>query len=167
MNLFFERMETLSARMAKSANWIGAGAIVCMMLVTCLDVVLRFFRCPFPGTYEIVGMLGAVFVSFSLAQTSVEKGHIAVDFLVQKLPEKVQYAVEAANSLTCFVLFSIVSGQCFIYAMDLKKSGEVSMTLQMPVHPFVTGIAIGCAMLGFVLVVEFFKFTNKAMQSNG
>lgn len=166
MNPFLDRLEALSAGLAKSANWIGAGAIVTMMMVTCLDVVLRFFRCPVTGAYEVVGMLGAVFVSFSLAQTSVEKGHIAVDFLVQKLPEKTGHGIEAFNNLTCCVLFSIMSLQCFYYAMDLKKCGEVSMTLQMPIYPFVVGIAVGCAMLSFVLAVAFLQSVRKIVPAS-
>ena len=42
----------------------------------------------------MVGFLGAVFAAFSLGYTSVHRGHIAVDFLVQKLPARVQSLVD-------------------------------------------------------------------------
>jgi TRAP-type C4-dicarboxylate transport system permease small subunit len=107
-------------RLASLFNGIAAGAVVGMMTLTCLDVLLRFFRHPIPGTYEIVGMLGAVFVSFSLARTSVDQGHIAVDFLVQRLPKRLRYVVEAINAGICALLFTVVCRQCVIYALDLK-----------------------------------------------
>ncbi len=160
------RIESFVGRMAAFLNALAAAAIVVMMSLTCLDVILRIWRHPIPGTYEIVGMLGAVFVAFSLAKTSVDHGHIAVDFLVQRLPERIQYIVEAANAGICALLFAVVSWQSLRYAQDLKASGEVSMTLQMPIHPFVFGIAIGCAMLSVVLVTNCLSWSLKAAQAS-
>lgn len=145
------RIEYLVGRLASFFNGIAAAAVVGMMALTCLDVLLRLLRHPIPGTYEIVGLLGAIFVSFSLARTSVDHGHIAVDFLVQRFPRRVQHAIEAINNGISAFLFTMVCTQCVIYARDLKASGEVSMTLQMPIHPFVFGIAVGCGMLSIVL----------------
>jgi TRAP-type C4-dicarboxylate transport system permease small subunit len=142
------------ARLPRAFNWVAAAAVAAMMLLTCLDVVLRIFRRPILGTYEMVGLLGAVFAAFSLAYTSLERGHIAVDFLVQKLAPKTQVAIDAVNALVCLVLFGLVTWQCTIYAMDLQASGEVSMTLQAPIHPFVYGIALGFAMLCIVLAMR-------------
>jgi len=45
--------------MANRLYWIAGSAIVAMMLLTCTDVVLRYFRKPIPGTYELVCFLGA------------------------------------------------------------------------------------------------------------
>ena len=149
-----KRIDRYVGKLASLFNGIAAAAVVGMMTLTCLDVLLRFFRHPIPGTYEIVGMLSAVFVSFSLARTSVDQGHIAVDFLVQRLPLRLQHAIEAVNTGICALLFTVVCRQCVSYAQDLKSSGEVSMTLQMPIHPFVFGIAVGCAMLSLVLYVR-------------
>ena len=157
------RIERLIDRLASLFNGIAASAVVGMMTLTCLDVLLRFFRHPIPGTYEIVGMLGAVFVSFSLARTSVDQGHIAVDFLIQRFPKRLQYVVEAVNTGTCALLFTVLCRQCVVYALDLRASGEVSMTLQMPIHPFVFGIAIGCAMLSAVLVSFSLKVLKPAV----
>ena len=159
------RIESWVGRLASICNGVAAAAVVGMMLLTCLDVLLRFLRHPIPGTYEIVGLLGAVFVSFSLARTSVERGHIAVDFLVQRLPRRLQHVVEAVNAGICALLFTIVCRQCVLYAQDLKASGEVSMTLQMPIHPFVFGIALGSAMLSLVLFASCASWSLKALQA--
>lgn len=138
-------------------NWIAAGAIVAMMLLTSTDVILRLFRHPIPGTYEIVGLLGAVVIAFSLAYTSIEKGHIAVEFLVQKFPRNVQLFITAINDLFSTFLFGLIAWQSILYASDLKQSGEVSLTLQAPIYPFIYGIAAGCGLLCFVLILEFLK----------
>jgi TRAP-type C4-dicarboxylate transport system permease small subunit len=147
------RLEHWLRRLADAFNWVAAASVLAMMLLTCADIVLRLFRRPIPGTYEMVGLLGAVFASFSLAYTSYHRGHIAVDFLVQKLPPRGQTVVEAVNALVGAAFFVLVARQCLIYGSTLKQFGEISMTLQMPLHPFVYGIAAGCGLLAAVLLL--------------
>ena len=142
---------------AAAFNILGAIAILAMMGLICTDVILRMFRMPIPGTYEVVGLLGALFVSFSLAQTSLEKGHIAVDFLMSKLPINVQFIVYCINELVSSILFSLITWQMVVYAGRLKQSGEVSMTLQIPIYPIYYGIAAGCGLLAILLTFSFAK----------
>ena len=152
------RIEKSITKTADLFNWAAAAALVGMMLLTCVDVVMRrSFNHPIPGTYEIVGLLGALLISFALAYTTAQKGHIAVEFLVQRLSKKIQRVIDAVNQLLGIMLFVIVAWQSVLYAMDLKESGEVSMTVQMPIHPFVFGIAIGCALVSLVLALDFYK----------
>jgi len=152
------RIEKSITKTADLFNWAAAAALVGMMLLTCADVVMRrSFNHPIPGTYEIVGLLGALLISFALAYTTAQKGHIAVEFLVQRLSKKIQRVIDAVNQLLGIMLFVIVAWQSVLYAMDLKESGEVSMTVQMPIHPFVFGIAIGCALVSLVLALDFYK----------
>ena len=159
------QIEKLLHPPARWFNWIAAIAVTAMMLLTCADVLLRILRCPIPGTYEIVGLLGATFVSFSLAHTTTERGHIAVDFIVQKLPLRLQDLVDCINSIICALLFAVITWQSVVYALDLKNSGEVSMTLQMPIHPFVFGIALGCGLLSLVLFLRSVESTLKFIKT--
>ena len=71
-------------------NWVSAAAVIFIMLLTCADVVMRLFGRPIPGTYELVGYFGSVIISFGMARTSIERGHIAVNLLVDRLPPRVQ-----------------------------------------------------------------------------
>jgi TRAP-type C4-dicarboxylate transport system permease small subunit len=138
-------------------NWLAAGALVVMMALTCCDVVLRFFRHPIPGTYEIVGLLGTMIISFSLAYTTAEKGHIAVEFIVSRFGRKVQSGIDAVNNFLALLLFAVITWQSALYALDLKASKEVSLTVQIPIHPFVFGIAAGCGLVCFVLALDLYK----------
>jgi len=155
------RIEKTTVFLAEKLNWVAAAAIVLMMLLTTLDVLLRILRLTIPGTYEIVGLLGTLVISFSLAYTSVEKGHIAVEFLVQRLSSTAQGVIQAINALTAVLLFAVVTWQSIVYALDLMRSGEVSQTLELPVYPFVFGVAAGCGCLCPVLLVEFIRALKK------
>ena len=158
------RIEKALQALAAKTNYISMTAVFAMMAVTVVDVVLRFLRLSISGTYDIVGLLGAVVISFSLAYTSVEKGHIAVEFLVQKLPERARAAVDALTSLTGTLFFAIATWRCALYALDFYKSGEVSMTITMPVYPFVFGTSLGCALLTAVLAAGCIRTAREAFK---
>jgi len=96
---------------SRGFNVLAGTAVVAMMLLTCADVILRLFRHPVPGTYEIVGFLGTVVISFSLAYTSLEKGHIAVELLIEKLPRRIQTGVESVTSFIGGALFALIAWQ--------------------------------------------------------
>ena len=158
------RLERSILSITEKFNLIAAAAVVIMMVLTCADVILRFFRHPIPGTYEMVGLLGAIVVSFSLAHTSVMRGHISVEFIVQKLPKPVQIVIDGINSLLGAALFGLITWQSMLYGSNLMHTGEVSLTLQMPIYPFVYGIAIGSGMLCVVLLIDFLQSLKRTIQ---
>jgi len=149
---------------AKGVSYISGISVMIMMFLTCADVLLRLFGHPIPGTYELIGFLGAVLISFAMAYTSVERSHIAVDIFVERLPRKVQIALDGIVSMISVALFGVITWQCQIYALDLKQSGEISLTLGIPVYPFVAGIAIGCGFLCLVLLFDAAKSARRVFK---
>jgi TRAP-type C4-dicarboxylate transport system permease small subunit len=156
------RLEKTLRGIAEKSNVISMAAVIAIMTLTVLDVILRFFRYPIPGVYDMVGLLGAVIISFSLAYTSVEKGHIAVDLVIQKLPERSQAIIDVITHFFSILFFLTAAWQCIRYGMDLMRSGEVSMTIRVPIYPFVFGTAVGCLLLTLVLAVEFIRSLQRA-----
>jgi TRAP-type C4-dicarboxylate transport system permease small subunit len=142
-------------------NYIAGAAVVAMMLLTCADIVMRFFGRPLPGVYDLVGFLGAVSVSFALAYTSVQRGHVAVEILMEKLPQRIQFRLQSIGNLVGAVFFLFLTWQSFLYARELFDSGEVSMTVAMPIHPFVFGMSAGCGLLSLVLIVDSLLFLRR------
>ncbi len=153
----FLRVERFVFGLSEKLNWIAAASVAFIMLLTVADVFLRFFGRPIPGTYELVGFVGSMIISFSLPYTSVQKGHIAVEFLIQKLPWLARVIVNIVNSIISMILFGVIAWQSILYGQNLKEAGEVSLTLQMKTYPFVYGVAAGCAMLSLVLFIEFLR----------
>lgn len=144
-----------SLLLARRLDMIAAMAIFAMMALTCVDVFLRyFFRKPIPGTYEIVALLGAVAVSFAMAHTLAEKGHVAVSLIVQILPKRIQGIVESFISVFGIILFGLITWQSVLYGIDCQRAGEVSMTLQLPFYPIIYGVALGAGVVCLVLLVD-------------
>jgi TRAP-type C4-dicarboxylate transport system permease small subunit len=160
MNTF----NSVSRGLARKLFWVSAVAIVAMMLLTCADVVLRYFRRPVPGTYELVCFLGAVAVAFALAQTSVEKGHVSVTFVVQLFPKRIRGLIACITTGFGLILFSLIAWQSIIYANNLRLSGEVSLTLELPFYPFVFGVGFSAAVVCLILISDLFKNVTKVLE---
>lgn len=126
-----------------------------MMGLTCADIFLRrFFNHPILGTYEIVGFLGAIAVGFAMAQTTVDRGHVAVQVVVAKFPPRVQEIIYLITHVLSILIFAMLTFECVRFGNDLRTSGEVSMTLEMPFFPVLYGIAFCAAVVCLVLIVD-------------
>ena len=88
---------------------VAGAAIIAMMLLTCVDVVLRYFRRPIPGTYELVCFLGAVSVAFAMAHTYVERSHVAVSFVVNYFPKRIQSLIDTITGSFGFAFFALIA----------------------------------------------------------
>ena len=152
-----KRLEFYIEKSAGLSNAFAGIAVVVMMLVIACDVTLRFLKVSFPGSYDIVSLLGAVVAAFALTYTSIQRGHIAVDFVYRRLPERYRPVLDIFNGLLGSIFFGLLAWQCFAYALELKNAGEVSLTIQMPVYPFVAGIGLNCALLSAYLLLHLLR----------
>ncbi len=150
-------MAWILSRLSFLLNWIAAWCLVGMLVLTCADIVLRLFRHPILGTYEVVGLLGAIAAAFALAQTTIKGGHVAVQILVRKLPRVLQKAIFLVTQIMGMVLFALLSWESVRYGADLKKAGEVSMTLEIPFYPVLYGIAACAALTCLVLGLDLLR----------
>ncbi|PIE36305.1 hypothetical protein CSA56_00610 [candidate division KSB3 bacterium] len=152
-------------QLAKKLDMLAALAIVAMVCLTCADVLMRFFRRPIAGTYELVSFLGALTVSFAIAHTTAEQSHVAVSLIVRLLPQNIQRMIESVVALLGMFLFALISWQSVLYGMDCQAYGEVSLTLELPVHPIIYGIAFGAAVVCLVLLADFMDAIAKVKTS--
>ncbi|HCY83589.1 MAG TPA: TRAP transporter small permease [Desulfobacteraceae bacterium] len=161
MNTFYQLLERTSGLM----KVLGATALTAMMLLTVADVVGRFFKHPIFGSVELVGFLAVIVMAAALPYTYKMDGHVGVEIVVRMLPKKVRLIIEVLTRLLSLSLFSIIAWQMFIYAADLKETGEVSMNLEFPVHTIVYVLAAGLAIFS-VTILERLVHTLKALKES-
>ncbi len=87
-------------------NIIAGISLTFLMLLTVMDVILRSFKRPIVGTYELVAFSGAVVIGFSVPLTSWVRGHIYVDFFILRFSQKVRNIFNIATRCVVIVLFS-------------------------------------------------------------
>jgi TRAP-type C4-dicarboxylate transport system permease small subunit len=150
-------VKTISAVAAGLSRfmYVVAGlALAGSMFLTVSDVILRSFKRPIVGTYELVGLLGALVIGFSLPQTSRVKGHVLMDFLTGSLSAGAQRVLHVLTRILGIVLFAIIGWNLWVLGDDFRKSGEVTLTLQLPLYPVAYSIAICCFVECLVLVLD-------------
>jgi TRAP-type C4-dicarboxylate transport system permease small subunit len=148
-------------KLSKFLNSISSVALVSIMVLTVTDVVLRMFKRPITGTYEIVGLLGAIVIGFGIPITSWIRGHIFVDFLTQKMPRGRRNVVNIFTRLMGIGLFLIAGWNLFIVGIDLYHTGEVTLTRQLPFYPVAYGLAASCFVQCFVLICDILKIVGE------
>ncbi|WP_028324068.1 TRAP transporter small permease [Desulfatirhabdium butyrativorans] len=168
-------LEIQTNRIAVILYWIAGAAIVAMMLLTCADVLLRYAVTlhqsigwsllsglkPIPGTFELASFLGAVAAACAMAHTAIKKGHVAVSFAVELLPERYRRIMEGLTHTFSLLLFVLLSWQAFVYGGNLRESGEVSPTLQLPFYIFVYGIGVASIAVCLVLSLDLVKIFRR------
>ena len=135
--------------------------LIAMIFLTCANVFLRFVWIPVSGTFELMGYFAAVLTAFALGYTQIRHGHIAVDIVVLHFSKRTQTILNAINYLICMVFFVLAAWQISKYATTLLETGEVTETLQIIYYPFPYGVALGCAVLSLVFLVDFLKLLMK------
>jgi len=132
---------------------IGAGCLVGMMLLTCVDVVGRAFGYPIFGSVEIVGFMATLAVVMAMPYTHQVQGHIGVEIIVRLFSEKTQTVIEICTGLISLILFAVVTWRMTVYANTMKASGEVSMNLELPEYLVVYVTAV-CLLIFSLIILQ-------------
>jgi TRAP-type C4-dicarboxylate transport system permease small subunit len=150
MSIFWELIEWTSSKM----KLIGAACLMGMTLLTCVDVVGRFFRHPVFGSVELVTVMATIAVAAAMPFTHKEQGHIGVEILVRLLSPKKQCITDIFTGVLSLILFAIVTWRMTTYAADIRESGEVSLNLQLPTYVFIYFMAFCCLVFTLIILQE-------------
>ncbi|MHB8125231.1 MAG: TRAP transporter small permease [Desulfitobacteriaceae bacterium] len=130
--------------------------IFSVMLLIVTNIILRVvFNHPILGTYELVGFLTAMGIGFALAHCAFQDGHIAVSFIMELFPQKIQSIVDILINAVSLMFWAGAVWYLGEFGQAMKMKGLVSPSAEIPVYPFIYLIALG--LLGLSMVV-LFKF---------
>jgi tripartite ATP-independent transporter DctM subunit len=142
--------------LSRRLNNVGTVLLVAMMLVTTIDVIGRYiFNSPLRGASEIAEFLQVIVVFFGVAYTATQKGHVAVDFLFTRLPQRGQRFLIRFVSLVSAALFAVIAWESVAQSLVFKASMRSSPVLEIPDWPFVLVVAFGSGLLSIVLLGDF------------
>jgi TRAP-type C4-dicarboxylate transport system permease small subunit len=150
--------------LSTSADWVARAAATGMMALVCGNILLRLFGFPILGTFEIVSFLVAITVAFALPYCSLQKGHIAIELIVRKLPQRIQVVIGLIIEILSLGLFALFAWQVGALATKMYQAGEITDTLKLPIFPFIFGVSVGCLLVCPVLVINIVKSAKKLRQ---
>lgn len=141
-------------RVSKWLNAVGAITLTFMMLLTVADVILRIVSRPILGTYEVVSILLAVVIGFSIPKVSLDKGHVYMEFLINVLSRRNRSILFTFTRILCIALFFLIGYNLFSVANEFRLSGEVTATIQLPFYPVAYGVGVCCFLECFVFAFD-------------
>ena len=148
------RFNTLCRKISGWLTSLAGLVLLVMMVLTCANIVSREVWLPISGTYELMGLFGALAAAFALGDTQLRRGHVAVDILMQSMRPGVRRVLTAINSAILAAFFLMVAWQLIKKAHILRQTGEVTETLRIIYYPFTACVAVGCALLALVMVSD-------------
>lgn len=121
---------------------IAGVTLVCMVLLTLVDVILRNFGHPITGSMEFIQYGGSIVFAFSVPYATFLKAQVQVDLVIEKLNPGVRKVVDIITRIVGIAFFLFVSYNFVQFGFDSRKAGEVTASFRLPFYPIIFAIAI-------------------------
>jgi C4-dicarboxylate transporter DctQ subunit len=151
------RFDRIVGGVNRRASWISYAAIFSMMAFVFSDVILRYFGHPTSGSNDLVQLMTAVAVAFTMGYTLYLGRHPTTAILVVHLPPAAQRVIRSATSLLSLVVFVFLAWQTAKLARQMMKVHEGTMTLGLPLYPFIFCISAGSVLMCLICLASFLK----------
>lgn len=116
------KLAGLVTGLSRVLDKIAGLSMVAVMVLVVSNILMRvIFNRPILGAYEYVVFLTVITIGLSLAHCAVQNGHIAVSFVVDRLPLRVQVAVDTVMNAAALIFLGLCAWQIAVYA---KKNGR-------------------------------------------
>jgi TRAP-type C4-dicarboxylate transport system permease small subunit len=137
------RMRKLDLELNRLLSIIAAAVLFAMMLLTFVDVVLRYiFNAPLRGSFEVTELMMVVLIFAGLPLVSRRDEHVVMDFLDHLMPPLVLRAVRRIVHAVCGAVLAGVGWLILQKAAKMLAYGDTSSALHIALAPFVYLMAI-------------------------
>jgi TRAP-type C4-dicarboxylate transport system permease small subunit len=133
---------------------VAAALMFCMMLLTCVDVVGRyFFNKPVTGGFEMTEMLLAALIFAGLPLVTLRGDHITVDLFDAVTPEWLFRAQHVVATLVGAACTGFLAWRLWLRAAELASRGETTSELGFPIAWLAFAMSLLMALTAAALVV--------------
>ena len=147
---------------------IAAALMFCLMLLTCVDVVGRyFFNKPVTGGFELTEMLLAALIFAGLPLVTLRGDHITVDLFDPVTPDWLFGIQHALASLIGAACTGYLAWCLWLRATALDRAGETTSQLQFKIAWLAYAMAILMALTAAALVVTLFRLPHRHIPGEG
>lgn len=151
MGNFSDKVKKVSILLDKLAGM----CIFAVMLLVVSNIIFRVvFSKPILGTYELVGFLTALGIALALAYCAFQDGHIAVSFIMEYFPKRLQAVISVLTNTTALLFWSLTVWYTGRFAHTTMMNGTVSPTAEIPIYPFIYLVALGLLGLSLVIIYK-------------
>lgn len=135
--------------------WLAAGMAFVMMVLTTLDVVMRYvFNSPVRGAFEMTEIMMGLMV-FAAAPAMTWAGeNICVTLLSERFPPRFGRVIQSLCDLTCAVMAALVTWRLWRHGARLLTSREITMELAIPKGYIAQAMAVGMALVALAFLLR-------------
>jgi TRAP-type C4-dicarboxylate transport system permease small subunit len=137
--------------------WISCTAIVCIVLLTVLDVTMRRTGQPIDFAMEIICMLAGIVIALALPMTSLNKGHVIMEFIEGKLPKNWLKVTDVLCKCIGIAIFFVIGLSTLKLGNSLRNAGQCSPILELPEFPIPYSVSVGFFVECLVLLYMLFQ----------
>jgi TRAP-type C4-dicarboxylate transport system permease small subunit len=150
---------------SKGLVFIGGLFLAAMMFLTIVDVVMRYFLdMPVKGAFDLTEYFMVIVFSFGLPYCTINKDHIKVDILMERLPESAQTIITILAIPISLGIFSLIAWQYILYTQIQFDSHLVSSVLEIPRYPFIALMFLGYAIFVIAVLADALNLIAKAVK---
>jgi TRAP-type C4-dicarboxylate transport system permease small subunit len=133
---------------------VAMALVACLMFLTAVDVIGRFFGRPIIGSYQMSELMQVWIVCLSWPYAARVMAHVRVDMIVEKLPKHMQRNIDILMHLIVLAIFGLISWQGVELVMRTSAMGELVGIINVPLSPFQIVVPLGAFATILVLVAQ-------------
>lgn len=153
-------MKSLTAAVLKGDKilYTTAGVVLAFMIIlTLCDVILRNLGHPITGSMEIIQYGGSIVFGFSIPYATWMGAQVIVDLVTQKLGLINQKKIKAVTRSIGIIMFLFIAYNFFMYALDVKRTGELTASFKIPYYPFCFAISLSFLFQSLTIFCDLIK----------
>jgi TRAP-type C4-dicarboxylate transport system permease small subunit len=130
-----ERLVMLAGRVQRTQLWIAAAALVILMMVTVLDVFMRYlFNRPIRASLDTVEIMLLVFVFNGMAAAFFGRRHIVIDLLDGVLGARMTSVLIRIADILSVLCLLLLAWAMLLPASQAYQYGDAKMELPIPIY---------------------------------
>lgn len=140
-----------------------AAVLFAMMVLTCVDVVGRyFFNAPLHGGLEVTELLLAATIFLALPLVTLRDEHVAVDVLDALTPPWLLRTQHIASCLIGAGALAVLAWQLWVRGERLLRVGQTTSVLEIKLAPIAYGMSVLVALTAAVLLLIAWRAGRRA-----
>lgn len=149
-------LEAMLTKVEDGLVIIAGSVVFVLMLVVTADVLSRtFWHRPLPNSYEYMELGMVLIVYLGISKVQREKGHIAIDLITSKLPDKAGAVLQLSGFVAGLIMMGAIAWWGAVALWESYTTSEyIGSVSRIPVSPARLGLVIGALIMWIRLAVD-------------
>lgn len=138
----------------KITRWLAFLAAVCialLMVVNFFDIIgSKFFLKSVPGALDISEELMVCLTLLPVSYIALERGHIRITLMEERLPARVQFALRILQYLVATLITGFITARVFVQFQKTLRIMQLKEGIDLPIWPGNLAVTISFGILTLV-----------------